>query len=337
MASNALAIIRDDIYGLRDRFNALAGDERIFEKEAGFAIQVLQANDYALKLAMDNRQSVINAVTNVAAIGISLNPAKKQAYLVPRDGRICLDISYMGLLDLAIQSGSVRWGQAEVVHGKDAFKLRGFDKPPEHDRDPFAKDRGDIVGAYVVVKTRDGDYLTTCMSIDEVYAIRDRSSAWKAFVSKKAKCPWVTDESEMIKKTVIKRAYKLWPKTERFDKVERAIDYLNNDGGEGLADIHQAPATGPGVIKGTDGAMASLNVETQNYLRELAGEVEEMFRDPERGVTFSFERIEIEAMDNDCKVALWSVLPSDLRRALKEEGDVRRKAAAKAKPEAEAT
>jgi recombination protein RecT len=329
MASNALAIIRDDIYGLRERFNALAANERLFEAEAGFAIQVLQQNDYALKIAMENRQSVINAVTNVAAIGVSLNPAKKQAYLVPRDGKICLDISYMGLLDLAIQSGSIRWGQSELVYEKDVFTLRGFDRAPDHDRNPFAQDRGPIVGVYVVIKTRDGDYLTTTMTLAEVYAIRDRSSAWRAWTEKKKKCPWVTDEGEMIKKTVIKRAYKMWPKTERFEKVEKAIDYLNGEGGEGLDDI-QHHSSGPGIIKGTDGALSSMSIEAQNYMRELAGEVEEMFRDPERGASFAFERIDIENMDSDQKVALWGLLPSDLRRALKEEGDVRRKAAAKA-------
>lgn len=330
-SSNAIAIIRDDIYGLRDRFNALAANERVFEAEAGFAIQVLQQNDYALKIAMENRQSVINAVTNVAAIGVSLNPAKKQAYLVPRDGRICLDISYMGLLDLAIQSGSIRWGQAELVYSKDIFTLRGFDRAPDHDRNPFATDRGDLVGAYVVVKTRDGDYLTTTMTIADVFAIRDRSSAWKSFQKTKRTCPWVTDEGEMIKKTVIKRAYKMWPKTERFEKVEKAIDYLNGEGGEGLEDI-QHHSSGPGVIKGTDGALAAMPIEVQNYMRELAGEVEEMFRDPERGVSFAFDRIEVEEMDSDQKTALWALLPSDLRSALKAERTFRTKAKAAPEP-----
>ncbi len=36
----------------------------------------------------------------------------------------------------------------------------------------------------------------------------------------------------MAKKTVVKRAYKYWPKTERLDT---AIHHLNTDGGEGLA------------------------------------------------------------------------------------------------------
>jgi recombination protein RecT len=243
--SNALALITGDIYGARDAFDAVLSDRNInFDREAEFAIQVLQQNDYALKLATGNRQSVINAVTNVAAIGISLNPAKKQAYLVPRDGKICLDISYMGLIDLATATGSIKWAKAAVVYANDGFALNGFDKPPEHQFNPFSKDRGEPVGVYVVVKTADGDYLTEAMSVGDVNDIRDRSSAWKAWINKQKSCPWVTDWAEMAKKTVIKRAYKTWPKTDRLDE---AIHHLNTDGEEGLHEINQrnaAPAAG---------------------------------------------------------------------------------------------
>lgn len=239
--SNALALITGDIYASRDAFEAVLADRSInFDREAEFAIQVLSSNDYAIKVAQSNRQSVINAVTNIAAIGISLNPAKKQAYLVPRDGRICLDLSYMGLADLATASGSIKWVKAGVVHANDKFVLNGFDRPPEHSFDPFSKDRGEAVGVYVVAKTADGDYLTEAMSADEVNAIRDRSSAWRAWIDKKRSCPWVTDWAEMAKKTVVKRAYKLWPKTERLDQ---AIHHLNTDGEEGLYEL--APKAAP--------------------------------------------------------------------------------------------
>lgn len=230
--SNALQVITGDIYAIEENFNRVLVDQSLnFQREAGFAIQILQVSDYALNIAMNNRQSVVDAVTNVAAIGISLNPAKKQAYLVPRDKKICLDISYMGLLDLAVASGSVRWAKAELVKTSDTFELNGFDKLPTHKFNPFDKNRGDNVGVYVVVKTNDGDYLTDTMTIDEVHAIRNRSSAWKAFVEKQKKCPWVTDEGEMIKKTIIKRAYKTWPRT---DRLAQAVHHLNTDGGEGI-------------------------------------------------------------------------------------------------------
>lgn len=231
--SNALAIVTGAIQEARDDFSRVLVDRGLsFERESGFAIQQLQKNDYTLGVAMKNKASVINAVTNMAAIGISLNPARKQAYLVPRDGQICLDISYIGLLDLAVASGSIMWGQAELVREHDLFKRVGMDKQPVHEFEPFGKNRGAIIGVYVVAKLHNGDFLTTMMDLEEVYTIRDRSESWKAFYAKKIKStPWASDEGEMIKKTVIKRGYKLWPKTERLDA---AMTHLNTTG-EGMA------------------------------------------------------------------------------------------------------
>src|SRR5574341_158557 len=321
--SNAIQTVINDVYSVRETFAAVSPEgSATFEREAQFAIQCITASDYTLKIALENRQSVVNAVTNIAAICISLNPAKKQAYLVPRDGKICLDISYMGLLDIAVQSGSIRWGQAEIVRDGEEFELNGMDKAPSHKRNPFAKDKGEIVGVYVVVKTDDGDFLTATMDIEEVYAIRNRSSAWKAWESKQKKCPWVTDEAEMIKKTIIKRAYKTWPKTER-DRLGEAIHYLNTDGGEGLAELaqdHAAPK-GPGIHKATDGALAALDIETQGYIHELADEVKTTFE--RLGQEQAFDRVEIENLDADQKIALWSLLPSNIRSALKREGPAR--------------
>lgn len=260
--SNALAIITGDIYGAKDAFQqALAAPSIKFEAEAGFAIQILSKSDYALGMAMKNRQSVVDAVTNVAAIGISLNPAKKQAYLVPRDNQICLDISYMGLIDLAVDCGSILWAQANLVYASENFKINGFDKPPVHERNPLAKDKGELIGAYVVAKTRDGDYLTDVMSIDEIYAIRDRSSAWKAWVSKQKKCPWVTDEGEMCRKTVVKRGSKYWPRISNDDRFQKAIHHLNTDGEEGLAELH-APSAGAVEAFDLAGYIAQANAAT---------------------------------------------------------------------------
>lgn len=74
-------------------FIKAATDERmVWAKESQFAIQLFQNNDYLAKVAFQNQTSTQNAIINVAAIGISLNPAQKLAYLVPRKGAICLDI-----------------------------------------------------------------------------------------------------------------------------------------------------------------------------------------------------------------------------------------------------
>lgn len=236
--SNQITTIDQLVYSVQNSFEAVQVDKGIgFAREAEFAIQILSGSDYAMQVAMNNKQSVADAITNISAIGITLNPAEKKAYLVPRKGGICLAISHIGLLHLAIESGSIRWGQARLVYEKDHFELNGLDKQPTHTFQPFSKDRGEIVGVYVSVKTADGDYLTEAMSTEEVNAIRDRSDAWKSWISKKKSCPWVTDWGEMAKKTAVHRGHKYWPKTERLDK---ALHYLNNEGGEGISFNQQA-------------------------------------------------------------------------------------------------
>lgn len=318
--SSAIQIIQNDVWSLANNWDSVKTAPLAFEAEAGFAMQILTASDFMMKTATGNRQSVIDAVSNVAAIGISLNPAKKLAYLVPRDGKICLDISYMGLLDMAIESGGIRWGQCRIVFEKDDFELIGIDREPVHKFKPFSKDRGEIVGVYSVVKTPHGDYLTHAMPIDDVFAIRDRSSAWKAYKTKGKSCPWVTDQHEMIKKTDIKQAYKYWPKGNG-GRIDRAIQYLNEENGEGIDFDKKDKSL---IVGAMDGYIESCDIETQNYLRELAACTESMFR--EIGVEPAFDKIEKENLDNDQKPAFWSLLPSDFRSALKKEGETRREA-----------
>lgn len=321
--SNALQTIEKDVYSVQPRFEAINADKSInFQAEAEFALQVLARNDYALGVAMRNRQSVLDAVTNIAAIGISLNPAKRQAYLVPRDGRICLDISYMGLMDLAMSSGAIKWAQCALVYAGDKFTLRGIDQQPVHEFDPFAKDRGELVGVYACVKTNDGDYLTHTMAIADVYAIRDKTQSWSAYKSGKAKsCPWADHEGEMVRKTCIKQASKYWPRGNASARLEKAVQYLNEQAGEGIV-IEQPPKVDG--IKPTDGMMEEQDIATQNYLRELAENVRACWTTDDVGKCL--DMLQREKLDNEATVALWTLLPSDLRAALKAESAARREA-----------
>ncbi|AXT46400.1 recombinase RecT [Chromobacterium rhizoryzae] len=234
--ANQLETLQGDITAIAPQFDAVLSDPTLnFGAESGFAMQILQGNDFLAKIAYGNRQSFVDAVVNVAAIGISLNPAKKQAYLVPRKGRVCLDISYMGMMHLAQQTGAIQWGQALIVNKNDKFQRTGIDKAPLHEFNDFAseEERGEIVGAYVVVKTDGGDYLTHTMTIAKINNIRDRSEAWKAYQQGKSKdCPWASDPEEMCKKTVVKQAAKYWPHR---DRLQQAIHYMDTEGGEGYA------------------------------------------------------------------------------------------------------
>jgi len=311
-----LSLITNDIYGVRETFDASLVDRSIsFEREAGFAIQQLGKNDYMMKAAMNNRQAVVDAVVNIAAIGISLNPAKKQAYLVPRDNKICLDISYMGLMDLAQATGSVKWAQAALVYEADTFSLTGLDKPPQHTFNPFGKDRGAVVGVYVTIKTIHDEYLTHTMTIEDAHAIRDRSSAWKSWIAKKANSPgpWGTDEGEMIKKTCVKQAYKYWPKT---DRIETAIHHLNTENGEGLAELVDSPRV-PAIQHSPTQSEAVLSIDRKQVIDAVANAVVDLFNaDDLIGAYEEYSGI----TDDEEKVSLWRLLPSNVRSAIKKHG-----------------
>lgn len=198
---------------------ALCDPNIAWGQESQFALQALQNNDYLCKIAGNNLQSLQNAIINVAAVGISLNPALKHAYLIPRKGTVCLDVSYMGLMHLAQINGAIQWGQAKVVFSDDEYTSNGIDKEPTHKYKAFGK-RGDPVGCFCTVKLPNGDYLTEEMDRDDILAIRDRSEAFKSGKS----CPWKTDELEMWRKTVVKRASKYWPDVERLNQAVSVIN-----------------------------------------------------------------------------------------------------------------
>jgi len=218
--SQALTI-QDSIYSVEQDFNKVNSYKMNFAKEAGFALQLLQGNDYLLKAATANPVALEYAIINLSSIGISLNPALKESYLVPRGGKICLDISYIGLIKLATDTGSIVWVQSEIVKKNDKFTYNGVGQAPTHTAD-FFSDRGEMVGVYCVAKLSTGEFLSTVMSIQEIKDIRDKSSQ----ASKSG--PWVTFFEEMSKKTIIKRAAKLWPKSER---IQTAVEVLNEHEG----------------------------------------------------------------------------------------------------------
>jgi recombination protein RecT len=197
----------------------------VFEVESQFALQSIQRNDYIASIANKNLDSLRNAIINVASVGLSLNPVTAYAYLVPRENQICLDVSYKGLIKLATDSGSILWARADLVYENDDFKYLGPASIPKHEADVFAKDRGPFVGCYCICKTKEGDILVEVMSAAEINLVKDSSKA------KQAGTPWVKWFGEMAKKTVIKRASKTWPRSDKNERLAKAISVINEHEG----------------------------------------------------------------------------------------------------------
>lgn len=242
-----------------ERFKQIAPQHMKYDAEKGFAIQLLKNNDYLMGVAQSSPASLQQAITNVAAIGLSLNPAAKEAYLITRtiktkdskgadkwESRIFLEPSYVGLCKLATDSGSIEWVHAAAVHANDDFIDNGPGEKPTHKYQAF-RDRGEMVGVFCTAKTTKGDYLTNVMDMQQIISVRDRSEAWKKKVKEEAKGktysggPWETDFKEMARKTVVRNAFKLWPRTDerRYSMLAEAVSLSNEN--EGFETIQTTP------------------------------------------------------------------------------------------------
>jgi recombination protein RecT len=233
MSKEVATTIADEIVKLEKPFKAQNAYNLRFESECLFAKQQITKNEFTLKTATNNPASLRNAILNVAAIGISLNPATAHAYLVPRDSMICLDISYRGLVKLATDAGAIEWAKSELVYEGDEFTYNGPCTAPTHKADPFSKERtfDKIIGAYCIAKLTQGDYLIETMSKAEIDKIRATSKASNG--------PWKTWPEEMAKKSITKRASKSWPPSAGKDRIDHAVEILNQH--EGLQE-YTAPS-----------------------------------------------------------------------------------------------
>ncbi len=203
----------------------------MFKNEMLFASQAMMNNDYLCNVAMSNPLSLRNAFSQIAACGLTLNPSRGFAYLVPRDSQVILDVSYRGMIKAAVNDAAIRDCIVELVYSKDDFQYRGKRQSPIHSFNPFQNkvDRGEFVGAYVEALLPDGRVHVEAIAAEDIYAAREASDLWK----RKKKGPWVDFFGPMAKKSAIKIARKYWPQTS--SKLDELVQYLNTSAGEGFA------------------------------------------------------------------------------------------------------
>lgn len=202
---------RKIVASAKTQFEA-SNDQMNFIKEAGFAIQILNNNPY---LAKCDQNSIRDAVVNVALCGLTLNPALKMAYLVPRkvggQMKCVLDPSYMGLIKVVTDAGAVKNIDAGVVYENENFEYQKGDKPFLR-HSPLMANRGQVIGAYAIAYFRDGGSQFEVLAREDIEKVRGTSESYKSEKGRKFS-PWVTWKEEMFKKTAIKRLYKILPKT----------------------------------------------------------------------------------------------------------------------------
>jgi recombination protein RecT len=194
-----------------------------WKAEARFALQAVEKNT---ALQTCTPETIRGAIINVAACGLTLNPADGYAYLVPEynkdtGNKECqLRISYKGMIKGATDTGAISWVKAEVVKEGEEFEYNGISEPPVHRiKEPFSRNKKQTIGAYVVAQTPTGAYLVDMIDADELTKIQQCA---------KTQAVWSKWPDEMAKKAIIKRAAKQWPKVEDSSRFHQMIDVVNN-------------------------------------------------------------------------------------------------------------
>lgn len=197
------------------------------EKMCRIALNELRTNKYLMQAALNNPMSLVNSVIQASHLGLEIGGTLGQAYLVPFKGEVKMMPGYRGLISLARRSGDISSINAEIAYEHDVFDLElGIQAKVKH-KPKLDGDRGTPVLVYMVAHFKDGGYHFEWMTISDVMKVKARSASVKSG----KESPWDTDESEMIKKTVIRRGWKYLPMSIEMQKaaiVDSAIEQDKN-------------------------------------------------------------------------------------------------------------
>ena len=176
-----------------------------------------------------NRRTLFTAAVRAASDG--LLPDGREAALVvyntevrQRNPQTGLDqrtrqdvVQYLpmvaGIRKRMRNTGDVESAVAEVVHRNDGFEYRLGDNPFINHLPPaLGDDRGDIIGAYAIIRLRNGEILRDVMSRADIEKHRQQSRAKDSMM-------WSKFYEEAAKKTVLRRCAKAAPQAAEFEAL----------------------------------------------------------------------------------------------------------------------
>lgn len=169
-------------------------------------------------LAECTPESFMKCLLDLSAWG--LEPDGRRAHLIPfKNNRTntvecTLILDWKGLAELALRSGMISKLHADVVCENDVFAYNLGEITAHHI--DFRKSRGEPYAAYALATTKDGATFVAVMSKEEIEKIRDGSQGYRSAIQYKKSNPWLSDPSEMWKKTAFRRLSKLLPLSAEF-------------------------------------------------------------------------------------------------------------------------
>lgn len=169
-----------------------------------------------------DRTSLWASITKAAEVG--LLPDGRESAIVPFGGKAQFMSMVAGKMKLARNSGEIKTLDSQVVYKNDDFSYWIDEEGPHIKHVPQVMgERGNVICAYAIGKTKDGGVYIEVMTSEQLQAVES--------VSKGNKGPWSGPfKSEMQRKTVMNRLLKRMPTSTDIDiDVENDNSFSNVD------------------------------------------------------------------------------------------------------------
>jgi recombination protein RecT len=210
-----------------------------------------------------------------AALVVYNTEIKRRDPVTGIDQKFRIDaVSYMpmlaGIRERMRNTGEVVSADAHVVCKQDRFEYRlGDNASIEHEPPPLGQDRGEIVGAYAIIRLKSGEVLRDVMSKQEIEQTRSQSRAKDSLM-------WSKFYAEAARKTVLRRCSKAAPQTADAERLFARDDDDLEDGANmaapaGFPPLTELPIAEPEPIREPDGEV--VEDEPSFEVTDLDGEV----------------------------------------------------------------
>lgn len=213
----------------QEKIRALLPPTMSFDRFSRLTVSLLNRNPQLAEAARGDPVSFFMCLNDCALIGVYPDPVTGKAYLIPRWNskkqrqEVTLLVGYKGLRSIALRSPDIVDIWTGVVRNGDVFKLvRAPRQEITHEIAP--EETGEIIGYYSCAALKSGLTSFEWMTVADIEKVKaqamDKLKDWQ-----KEQSPWKTWESEMARKTVLRRHFKNLPiRDEDQEAIEREHD-----------------------------------------------------------------------------------------------------------------
>lgn len=207
---------------------ACANPHLHWDTERMYVLQIIGRSDYLADTVLKNPGTLITAVQDAAAMGLSFAPTLGHAYLIPQrpsaklPAEVICKVSYKGMEQCVLRSGVITSIVTDLVYANDVFKRGVTMDGPYMNYEPANGDRGDLIGGFCLARYSNGDKMLEWMPVEEINACE--AAATKAANGTTPPSWRGGFKPEMQKKCVVRRAQKHWPTSPVLEKLAASFD-----------------------------------------------------------------------------------------------------------------